>query len=111
PGTSELKPFLSVIRAENIWDWRFGVVNGVKQLTYVKFVEYVESPDSNMFLSVEIPQVTQLWLDKNGKLNYRIVQKQPGEQKGEASWVQKQGGAVLVRGKEVEGVPFRLIGA
>ncbi|AVI05126.1 hypothetical protein [Vibrio phage VP06] len=110
--TSELKPFMTAIRAENIWDWRFGVVNGVRQLTYVKFVEYVEDSSANMFFSQEVPQVTQLWLDKEGHLQHRIAQKRKGDDtKGEAVWMQQSAGEVLVRGKAVSGVPFRLIGA
>ncbi|AXH68443.1 portal protein [Vibrio phage R01] len=110
-GVGELKPFLSVIQAESIWDWRFALVNGVKQLTYVKFVELVASDNSNMFYTEMVQQVTQLWLDKDGKLNHRICQKVKKGEGGESHWIQKQGGAVLVRGKQVEGVPFRLIGA
>lgn len=106
---TDLKPFLSVIRAENIWDWRFTTIKGVKQLTYVKFVEEVATEKSNLFYTETVQQVVQLWLDADGNLNYRIVRKKKGG--GEDYWMLYQQDIPKVRGQNITKMPFRLIGA
>ena len=107
----ELRPFMTAIRAENIWDWAFSVVKGKRQLSYVKFTEEVTVRNDSKGLSEERVQVTQLWLSADETLSYRVCQKKVSGG-GEGYWmVTTPLTKATVRGNAIKSMPFRLVGA
>ena len=95
-----IRPFLRMYTAENIVNWRTGVVNGVRVLTMVVLREHIEQPKDE-FTSEEVIQYRVLDITDQG---YRVrLMNDKSEVKNE--WFPK------MRGRAMTKIPFSILGA
>lgn len=99
-----IRPYVTYYAAENIINWKFDIVNGVKVPVLVVLAEKVEADNGDMYSHELQDRFRVLYLDDNNEYHQVVVDKiKHGA--GNAEYISNESD-VLIRGKRIHYIPF-----
>lgn len=102
--SANLRPFMSMYKAESIIDWTVGNVGGAKRLTSVRLHEVAQEPGDKEFEMVAVEQYRVLDLFE-GVYRQRIFRKGNGSE-----FIVTDERFPMMRGRPMTYVPFAIVG-
>jgi len=100
-----IRPYLKMYTAENIINWKFKNINGVRKLVLVVLKELVETKESEMFDHDTEDQYRALIIDENDKYVQRVYDDSGAELVEEANT------DITINGAALQEIPFVCINA
>lgn len=101
--SANLRPFLSMYKAESITDWTVGNIGGARRLTSVRLHEVVQESGDKEFETVSVEQYRVLDLIE-GVYRQRIFRKLNGD------WIVTDEQFPMMRGRPMTYIPFAIVG-
>lgn len=100
-----IRPYLKMYTAENIINWKFKNINGVRKLVLVVLKEQVETEESQQFDHQTENQYRALIIDEGGKYIQRVFDDSGAELEAEANT------NITINGVALQEIPFVCINA
>ena len=99
-----IRPYVTYYAAENIINWKFSIINGVKVPVLVVLLEYVEDEEAGMFTHKMKERYRVLYIDDNGDYRQAVIDKIKSARGKPQYTVEEK--LVTVRGKNINYIPF-----